>query len=123
MFIDFVHCPVFFQKHDVSETGTVSIFIVLERIMLMDFVHHTVFFSKTRFGNWICFCLQLTLSKGPNRVGATSVLPEDGTNPVPETCFWKKHWMMGKVHKHDSFKCNAPSSEPFRIEVCFHTVC
>jgi hypothetical protein len=24
---------------------------------------------------------------------------------------------MDEVHKHDSFKCNTPASEPFRIEM------
>jgi hypothetical protein len=54
-----------------------------------------MFLKKQRFGKWICFRLRenndgpysvgslrrrrrLALSKGPNRVGAVIILPEDG---------------------------------------------
>jgi hypothetical protein len=32
------------------------------------------------------------------------------------TVFLRKEWMMDKVKKHDSSKCNTPSSEPFRTD-------
>jgi hypothetical protein len=91
------------------------------------------FFSETqRFLNWISFHLQvkrrwpllcwvpykelasvtglgslrLALSKGPNRVGATFFLPEDGNRSIFQyVVFLRKHWTMDKVQKHDSFKC------------------
>jgi hypothetical protein len=42
------------------------------------------------------------------------------TDLVSETfMFLRKHWTVDKVHKPDSFKCNVPSSEPFRSKTVF----
>jgi hypothetical protein len=104
-----------------------------------------VFLYKQRFGNWLCFRLQvkvggsstlwgplervksqpldklgLTLSKGPHRVGATPYPPfnlKTETEPVSEKLFLKKkHRTMDTVLKQDYSKCITPSSEPSRID-------
>jgi hypothetical protein len=78
------------------------------------------FSSKTRrFGNWICFRLQVkkvafTLLGTLERGSLKSFYLKTETDPVSETCFKKKHWTRDQVHKHDSSKCNTPSSEPFK---------
>jgi hypothetical protein len=48
--------------------------------MFMDFVHRPMFFQKQ----------ELALSKGPNRVGATFLLPEDRNRSSFRNVFLKK---------------------------------
>jgi hypothetical protein len=75
--------------------------------MFMDFAHLSVFFLTQRFGNWMCFHLQvkgrwpllywLTLSKGPNKVGFTFFLHEDGNIQFPKRCVLRKN--IGRLTK------------------------
>jgi hypothetical protein len=67
--------------------------------MFLDFVHHLMFLEKTTFRKLAQFPssgkimatldqrLRLAPSKGPNRVGAFIILPEDGNVPVTGTVF------------------------------------
>jgi hypothetical protein len=51
--------------------------------------------------------LRLALSKGPNTVGATFILPEDGNRfSFRNVVFLRKHWTMDKDQKPDTFKYN-----------------
>jgi hypothetical protein len=85
-----------------------------ERIMLTDFVHRPMFFESTTFRK-----LDLFLSSGKKKVAPTLVVPEDGNRSSFQNVVLKKtlkkYWTLDKVRKHYSFKCNAPSSESFRI--------
>jgi hypothetical protein len=60
-----------------------------------------------------------SLSKEPNIVGTTFILPEDGNrSSFRNVVFLRKQWPVDEVQKPDSLKCNSPPplSEPFRID-------
>jgi hypothetical protein len=93
-FLDFAHRPMLSQKHNVSETWSVSVFRQNE-----GGPSSVGSFRKS----WTIQWLRLDITKGPNRVGATLILPEDGNRcSFPNAEFLRKQWTMDKVQKPDS---------------------
>jgi hypothetical protein len=101
--LDFVHLTVFSQKHDVSETRSVSVFRSNES---GSYSVGSWTSSKRRVhtGSIPVQWLGLALSKGPKRVEETFILPEDRNRSSFRNVFLRKHWEMDKVQKPDSSK-------------------
>jgi hypothetical protein len=100
----------------------------IHRIFL-DFFHRPVFQKTQRFGNWICFRLQvnvgekrLALSKGPNWVGVFSPTFTWGRKQIqfPKHHVFLEYRMMEKAQKNfvNSVQ-HAPSSESFQVYLDF----
>jgi hypothetical protein len=75
VFLYFVHHPMFSQKHNVSETGSVSVFSDWGQLFLRD---------STEWG--------------------ATFLPEDWNRSSFRNVFLRKHWTMDKVQEHESLK-------------------
>jgi hypothetical protein len=116
LFLDFSTC--YFEKHILSKMRMHFFFpnvqlIVISRVWLyyvlvkescLWTLSIVQCFSKTqRFRNWICFRLQVKRTRRRKQI------------QFPKRCVFGKQWTMDKVHKHDSFKCNTPSSGHFII--------
>jgi hypothetical protein len=64
--------------------------------------------------------MTLTLFGPLEGAGLNDWTSEDGNIQFPKRVFFFKKQTMDEVRKHDCFKCNTPSSEPFRIEWYCH---
>jgi hypothetical protein len=90
----------------------------LKESCFLDFVHHLMFLKNTTFRKQDLFqssgiiiaaptgpVIEASLSKGPNSLRATILLPDDGnSSSFRNVMLFKNYYTMDKVQKHYSFK-------------------